>query len=141
MHVLQSQRIVRQFRRPIRRISGINGTFPRLTPLGRLAPAWMGSPHLDGALRHTWLRTEHGIGLPLAIHPCLRVDTSRDRRWSRVERDRSVERAGVYPAMTEGWNEGIASEWGCRIGARFHDMSHDCVELLEDMIGGRCERM
>ena len=140
MHIRELQRVVRQLGRPIRRISRV-GYAPVRIVLSDLSPAWVGCPHLHRGLIHTGLGTKHGVGLPLAIGPCLGVDAYWSRWRTSIERNGGVERVGRDPAMVEGRDEGIASKRDGRGGARLHYMGHDCTKEWVDMRGGRWERM
>ena len=139
MHVLQHQRIVRQLSRPICGIPLIHWTLVRVETIlalslaGRYPPSRVRRPHRLALLRHTGLRTEHRVGLPLSVHPRLGIDTCGHRWGLGVERDIVIE--GIRLNPSSHGRDIRARELG---GARMHDVGHIDQEDKEgDISGGR----
>lgn len=80
MHVMQSQRIIRQLSRPVRSIAGIGLAFVRVVISSLLLPHRVRGPSLGLSGRRG---TECRVELPLTLEPGLRIDLHVLGRWRR----------------------------------------------------------
>lgn len=98
----------------------------------------MRGPCLNVTWIDSWLRTEHWVRLPLAVHPCLWVDACGDGRRCSIKGDRCVPVGRGHPSVSHGGDVGSSiGEMGRKVGAGPHDMGHVELGLESDMIGGR----
>ena len=144
MHVLETERVIRQLCGPVGSVARVGYAFVGVVAsLGLCLDLGLGygrTPAVRGpkglALRGALLGTEIWVYEPLASLPSLRVDTCRDWRRLGVERDGGVEGRGRSLNPASDCGDISAREMS---GARLHHMSHDKTKgeaaTMGDMVG------
>lgn len=102
MHIVESQRIVRQLGRPVRGITGIGLAFVGVVIGGLLLPHRVGGPGLGLSGGRG---TEGGVELPLALYPGLGIDLDVLGRWRGAGGGSG--RPGALPARGGGGGEKV----------------------------------